>query len=137
MWSRFVRAHYAPNVLKKRWSNHLHSFRNPGLKNATSLARAIQDFDDRGLNGNTTENTCNCRHPSLCPLERNCQASGVVYKCIVQSQASSTPYIWLTKKLFFSAKELEKMWLDCSLAPALFFQFYAFFRDNSIHKARF
>ena len=34
---------------KKRWSNHVHSFKNPGLKNTTSLAKIVHDLRDRGI----------------------------------------------------------------------------------------
>ena len=34
---------------KKRWSNHLHSFRNPGMRNTTSLAKVVQDLKDRKI----------------------------------------------------------------------------------------
>ena len=34
---------------KKRWSNHLHSFRNPVMRNTTSLAKVVQDLKDRKI----------------------------------------------------------------------------------------
>ena len=43
------------NSFKKRLANHLHSFRNPGMKNSTSLARTIHDLT-LTLNPNLTLN---------------------------------------------------------------------------------
>ena len=37
------------NSFKKRLANHLHSFRNPGMKNSTSLARTIHDLKNRKI----------------------------------------------------------------------------------------
>ena len=40
------------NTFKKRWSNHLHSFKNPGMRNITSLARTIHDLKNRKIKYN-------------------------------------------------------------------------------------
>ena len=55
----------------------------------------------KGKNKPTLKKTCNCRNPTVCPLEGKCLTNSVVYKATVKTNnGEEKSYIGSTEKNF-------------------------------------
>ena len=71
----------------------------------SNVKTVISNYNKAGLNNDLkssdeTKKLCNCRNKTSCPLDRNCNATNIIYQAEVTTPESKEPYIDLCETTF-------------------------------------